>query len=720
MIGRALLLFSFTTMFLFNAGAQKNDKVVHEQCGTMEHLQLQFETNPLLKQKFEQQREDFNKALRAGNLQADRRANDNDRINGDGYRTAYNIPVVFHIVLANPNSITNAQIQAQLDTLNKDFAGTNGDSVKIPFYFKPLFGKSGIQFCLAQRTPNGQNTTGIDRVVTSQSSFRADDAVKHSASGGVDAWDPNSYLNVWICQLGNNLLGYATFPDEGLADDQGVVIDYRTVPGGSSVNYGQGKSLTHETGHYFNLYHIWGDDNGDCTGTDFVDDTPNQGASSSGCYAGVKTDSCTTTTPGIMYQNYMDYSFDACMVMFTTEQVLRMESAAVAYRSSLLRSNACKPPLNFDVVLQSITQPSQRICAGSFTPVITFKNSGLQTLTSLTITTKIDNGPLTTNTWTGSLAKAASATISLSSQSTQPGNHLLSVYVSKPNNNADEDPSTDTLSIAFQYYLPVTKVSESFEDAAFPPVGWDVVNPDNSITWKRVTGIAKTGNASVMMDNFHYSTLKQKDDLRLPEVTLRGVDSAFLSFNVAAAVATSFIAINNNWDTLEVLLSTDCGQSYVTLYKKFADNLATRLTPTTSTFIPTASEWRKDSINLTGFIGASDVLLAFRNTNGNENSVYLDDINVRTVTINPNLKSQGILITPNPTRGVVAVQFYPLPATLKGIEIYNISGQKVAEVLVSGAAANLYNLNISNQPAGTYVVRVLFSDRVVTRKVLKL
>jgi hypothetical protein len=203
-------------------------------------------------------------------------------------------------------------------------------------------------------------------------------------------------------------------------------------------------------------------------------------------------------------------------------------------------------------------------------------------------------------------------------------------------------------------------------------------------------------------------------------VNLSNVDSAFLSFHVAAAVYTSLNATNNAWDTLEVLISTDCGQSYTSLYKKYANNLITRTAPLTTSFIPTANEWRKDSLNLANYLNGPDVLIAFRNTNGNENIVYLDDVRIRTVIINPNLKRQGILITPNPTPGVIAVQFYPPPTNLRAIQVYNSTGQKITEVIVTGPGANLYNLNISNQPPGMYVVRVVYSDRVVTRKIIKL
>jgi hypothetical protein len=420
-----------------------------------------------------------------------------------------------------------------------------------------------------------------------------------------------------------------------------------------------------------------------------------------------------------MYQNYMDYTFDACMVMFTPQQVMRMEMALTIFRPSLLTSDVCKLR-NFDAQLKAIIQPEQRICSNSFTPVITIMNRGIQTLTSLTITTKINDGNTKTEIWNGSLTKSATTDVVLSGLATTPGNHTLTVYVSSPNNNPDQDPTNDTLSLAFQYYPPVTNVSESFEGSALPPPAWDIVNPDNSTTWQKVTGVAKTGNASVMIDNFNYRAIRQRDDLRLPNLNLQNVDSAFLSFQVAAAAFTSLNSVNNSWDTLEVLVSTDCGQTYSSLYKKYAGSLVTRTAPATTFFTPNSNEWRKDSISLADYINRPNILVAIRSTNGNENTIYLDDINVRTVIINPNLKTRGILVTPNPTHSIISVHFYPPPSNLKSIQVFNLTGQKVTEVIVNGTGGNLYSLNINNQPSGVYIVRVVFSDRVVTKKIIKL
>ena len=252
----------------------------------------------------------------------------------------------------------------------------------------------------------------------------------------------------------------------------------------------------------------------------------------------------------------------------------------------------------------------------------------------------------------------------------------------------------------------------------FPPTGWDIVNPDNGITWQKVTGIAKTGNASVKIDNLDYSSVGQQDYLRLPDVNIAGADSAFFSFQVAAATYTDINTTTNTWDTLEVLVSTDCGQTYTTVYKKYGSSLVTHTAPLTTSFVPAAGEWRKDSINISNYISAGKILLSFRNTTGFENNIYLDDINLRTVTINPNLKSRGFLATPSPTTGVVIVQFYPQPTNVKSIQIFNMSGQKVAET-IPNSQSNYYTLNISRYSAGAYIVRVVMGNDVLVKKIIK-
>src|SRR4030095_12812374 len=159
---------------------------------------------------------------------------------------------------------------------------------------------------------------------------------------------------------------------------------------------------------------------------------------------------------------------------------------------------------------------------------------------------------------------------------------------------------------------------------------------------------------------------------------------------------------------------------YTTLYKKYGSNLVTRLQPATTAFVPTASEWRKDSVDLGNYIDAGNMLIAFRNTTGDENNIYLDDINLRTVKVNSNLKEQGFMVTPNPTTGDIQVQFYPLPDKLSGIEIFSADGQRIIETKVAtGQANNLYSYDLSRYSPGIYFVKATFTDRIVVRKIIK-
>jgi hypothetical protein len=216
---RSALVFGILLFIVLDLHAQRN-------CGTMPLLENKFKHNPALRSAFAKNERDLRNFIQ-------------QRLKNRAFEktlaTPAVIPIVFHIVMQNPSLVADAQILAQLDTLNRDYAGLNGDSVHIPSYFKSLFGKSGISFCLAQRTPAGDPTNGIVRFVSTKATFSNSDneSVKHAALGGDDAWNTDNYLNIWICDLAADLLGYGTFPNAGNPDEQGVVVDYGCIPGGA-------------------------------------------------------------------------------------------------------------------------------------------------------------------------------------------------------------------------------------------------------------------------------------------------------------------------------------------------------------------------------------------------------------------------------------------------------------------------------------------------------
>ena len=308
------LVITFLTLFTllnFSYAQQRS-------CNSMDVLEKQLEQDPeraLKMAEIERHVEKFMEGRSVGN------------------RTVYTIPVVFHVVWNTAaQNISNAQLQSQLDVLNEDFRRTNANANNT----WPQAADTEIQFCLATVDPNGNTTSGITRRQTTVTTFTDDDKVKFHNQGGIDAWPAGDYLNFWVCNL-NGFLGYAQFPG-GPANTDGVVCAYQYVGrGGSAVApFDEGRTGTHEVGHWLNLYHIWGD--GGCNVDDAVADTPSSDAANYGCASGHV--SCGTTD---MVENYMDYSDDGCMNLFTEGQKTRMQAvlATGGFRASLANSGGC-------------------------------------------------------------------------------------------------------------------------------------------------------------------------------------------------------------------------------------------------------------------------------------------------------------------------------------------------------------------------------------------
>jgi hypothetical protein len=246
------------------------------------------------------------------------------------------IPVVVHVVWNTAaQNISQAQIDSQIEVLNRDFRATNTDIGSVPAPFAGLVADARIEFALATTDPNGNPTTGVTRTQTTQTGFSTDDAIKSSATGGIDPWPADRYLNLWVGQLGGGLLGYAQFPG-GPAETDGVVILHSGfgTNGTAAAPFDLGRTATHEIGHYLNLFHIWGDDGTGCSGSDEVADTPNAGGPNFGVPTFPKL-SCSNGPNGDLFVNYMDYTDDRGMVMFTNDQVARMEACLDTVRTDL-------------------------------------------------------------------------------------------------------------------------------------------------------------------------------------------------------------------------------------------------------------------------------------------------------------------------------------------------------------------------------------------------
>lgn len=230
------------------------------------------------------------------------------------YTGAITIPVVFNIIETSSGVVTQAQINSQIAILNEDYNNNNPNTNGIPSVFAGDVADVNITFTVA----------AINRKISSSTSWGTNDAMKHASNGGIDATDTSTYLNIWVCNIGGGILGYAQFPGGSAATD-GVVIgtSYLGV-NPAAAPYGDGRTATHEVGHWLNLRHIWGD--GRCNRDDYVSDTPKSDRSNYGCPT-YPTVHCRTTD---MTMNYMDYTDDDCMYMFTNGQNDRMRTLFAA------------------------------------------------------------------------------------------------------------------------------------------------------------------------------------------------------------------------------------------------------------------------------------------------------------------------------------------------------------------------------------------------------
>jgi hypothetical protein len=256
--------------------------------------------------------------------------------------TIIRIPVVVHVLYNTAaQNISDEQIRSQINALNRDFRRLNPDTVNTPGRFRNIASDVSLEFELATADPYGAPSTGITRKYTNVAEWTSDDKIKFSSQGGTNAWDSKSYLNIWVGNL-RRLLGYSSAP--GAAPERDGIVLSTSVMGTVNVSapYDKGRTAVHEAGHWLGLKHIWGDT---YCGDDAVDDTPPQGNFTTGCPSGFRS-SCNNGAVGDMYMNYMDFTYDGCINLFTTGQRDRMRASfyEAGPRYSLLASKGLKKP----------------------------------------------------------------------------------------------------------------------------------------------------------------------------------------------------------------------------------------------------------------------------------------------------------------------------------------------------------------------------------------
>lgn len=675
------------------------------KCGTMENLERLKKLDPGLEQRmadYEARIQEFLAQHPNGKLSP--------------FQTI-TIPTVVHVVWNTAaENISDNSVNNIITVLNEDYGRTNPDASQTPSVWQSIAVNTGIQFCLAVRDPSGNPTNGIVRVQTAQTSFTTDDKVKFTAQGGSDSWTTTQYFNIWICDLGGGLGGYGEFPSGSPSNTWGNVTDYALVGG---------YVCSHESGHCFDLYHIWGDDGGSCSGSDAVSDTPNQAdATNASCSTFPTTDACSPSSPGIMYMNYMDYTW-SCTNLFTQGQSSRANAALFIPPYNALASSQGCVPVNLvanDAGITVVSSPNGLICSGNFTPVVTLKNWGNNNLTSCVINYQVDANPPQTYNWSGTLASLATATVTLSSMTVTAGTHTFTCYTSNPNTTTDGNTNNDQAASTFSSGVSSLPLVEGFQ-STFPPTGWSLSNPNGDVTWVVHTTIGNNSTQSVYLDNCTQNTTSTQDQLRTPQYDFTSVTSPQMTFDVAYAPWD-----NQYSDTLAAYYSTNCGSTWTQLYSKGGTTLAS--VPCTMSQYQTtcapydigsgcfgpngSSAWRTETITLNSLIGQGSVMFAFENRGGYGSNLFIDNINITSAigTSEMNIDPY-ISIFPNPMQGAFTVYCGGLKA--ESIMVFDVVGQRVYN-FTGNVSALLVDL--SHHSDGMYFVEVKTANGTAIKKAL--
>lgn len=648
---KIVLLFSFFLSFQNFGQLAKTPITVehssHEKCGTSERNRNLLQTDPTFSLRRAEAEAHYQNYLNSPYVE----------------KVVKTIPIVVHVIhrgeaVGSGTNISDAQIQSAITNMTNAYRNS-----------APYTGvDTEIEFCLAQRDPNGNPHSGINRVsgnTVTNYSTQGIISSNEQAVKNLSKWDNTRYYNFWIVAEiddnngGSGTQGYAYFPGAGSAVDGAVMLynafgyDPTTALGYNLKSYtNRNVTAIHEMGHALNLYHTFEGDGtgGTCPGAgnlcgsdigDCVADTPPHRRSNSDCNTG-GTNTCDGGTSNTLFvHNFMDYSSDVCQTRFSAGQATRMQASlsnfSASGRGSLTNSDGCNPVFANDVSITNIVAPNGAYCLTTFAPQVTLRNVGTSNLTSAVITYNIDGGADQVFNWTGNLTSGTNEIVTLNSMTTSAGAHTFNATSTLPNGVADQftanNSSSANFNITSSSALPF---NEDFE-GVFPPAGWSNISADtyDGAAWdsdpsirqwekravtQQSSGIA--GNAAAF-NGFSYGyNVGTIDELITPTVNFTTASSPQLKFQVSYKFYGP-----SNFEKLRVLISTDCGVTYTPVYDKENTVLAVGGQSTTSWAPTLATHWREETIDLSAYAGQI-ATLKFEATNGYGNNLYIDKINI--------------------------------------------------------------------------------------------
>jgi zinc-dependent metalloproteinase lipoprotein len=581
----------------------------------------------------------------------------------------YKVPVIIHVIhagdaIANGSvNIPYGQATSQIRVLNEDFKRTNLDASSTRAIFAPKAGSLNITFELATVDPTGVplSEPGVERInsqtrfsKSSWSTAECDATLKPQT-----IWDPARYANIWVVKFSGTddtgLFGYAQFPEGstlpgvptgGTATTDGCVINYRSfgsnykadgtpVTGGPympataliSAGTDRGRTLTHEIGHWLGLRHIWGDLSGcgNANSDDYCTDTPDVTGSAplnATCSTPQARNTCSTLESDYanadvadQIENYMDYSADICMNMFSVAQLARVETVLLnASRRKELLTSITAAPVDPSLIFANFTSNKSSGCVPL---VVTFTDGSIIGGTAATITSwnwnfdKTSLGGVSQASFSGKIPPAitfsngGTYTIELNiGNGTKTSSYNIQIVTSKP---------TPTLPIVQGFETSISPFKEGSNGAGG--------------TWKTVSTAKYSGAKSVKMDLYDVDITGKEVYLDVPSINFVNFTSAQISFYIAYQ---RFSATENT--KLALQYSTDCGTTYTELWNKSNDALATVTGFDPGPFTPSGTtQWRQETVNLASLPGNSNVKLRWVLTDEYSDNIYLDDINITGV-----------------------------------------------------------------------------------------
>ncbi len=609
--------------------------------------------------------------------------------------STYTIPVVFHILhLGGSENISDAQIHDAMIILNRDFAKKNADTTSIISQYKPIAADCQIEFKLATLDENGQCTNGITRHYTANTNWTP------SSSNYIYTWDRTKYMNVYVVKtMQAGAAGYTYLPGTASANSDAIVVLHNYTGSIGTSNPFTSRTLTHETGHWFNLQHVWGSTNqpGVACGDDGVGDTPvtkghtNCSLNSAVCTSGVVEN----------VQNYMEYAY--CSRMFTQGQKTRMHNCiigGIAGRDNL--------STNANLIATGVINPNTN-CA----PKAEYVSNAVTCVgNNFSFTDYSYNAPVTSWLWS---SPSASNTSTLQNGVLSFTNSGLASVKLKVGNAFGEDSITkQNLIVLAGVNSGTLNLTQGFE-TVFPDNNWISTIPQYGSGFKTNTVTAASGTNCAWIDNF-YDNPNGPVSIYSPLYNLQNlVTVPQFEFKYAYAQQST-----SNNDILKVFISTDCGGTWNSLFSKTGTQLSTTGTVITSAYLsPQLAQWKTEMLSLAGYEGNQKVAFKIEFTPAGGNNIYVDDINVSGVVgikENNNVLNE-LFVYPNPFSNKLSIKGSDV-AKISSVSLFDILGKEIVPQLEKGTdEIKIINLEILN--AGIYFIKLISQEGSKTVKIIK-